>query len=137
MMRDLLLKKWAQVRTGLLDTIAKFEDAELGYRPFDKAYSAGELMLHVAHAEDIEVRYALLLSSRSYRRPMLRQAMRTKRPSSPSLRHLTPPRSLTGRASTITKSWLKSSCPGARPRVVSTCSGTSWSTRCIIARSSR
>ncbi|HLG11263.1 MAG TPA: hypothetical protein VI876_05835 [Dehalococcoidia bacterium] len=42
MMRDLLLQKWAQVRIGLLDTIAKFEDAELGYRPFDKAYSAGE-----------------------------------------------------------------------------------------------
>jgi len=60
MMRDLLLKKWAQVRTGLLDTIAKFEDAELGYRPFDKAYSAGELMLHVAHEENIEMRYAPL-----------------------------------------------------------------------------
>ena len=60
MVRDLLLEKWAQVRTGLLDTIAKFADGELSFRPFDKAYSAGELMVHVAHEEDIEVRYALL-----------------------------------------------------------------------------
>jgi uncharacterized damage-inducible protein DinB len=56
---ELLLVKWAQVRAGLLETIERFSDAELAYRPFEGAHSVGEIILHIAHEEDIEVRYGL------------------------------------------------------------------------------
>ncbi len=58
-MRDLLLSKWAQVRGGLLATIEKLSDAELAYKPFAKGYSVAETLLHIAHEEDIELRYGL------------------------------------------------------------------------------
>jgi uncharacterized damage-inducible protein DinB len=56
---EFLLVKWAQVRAALLETIERFSDAELAYRPFEGAYSVGETILHIAHEEDIEVRYGL------------------------------------------------------------------------------
>ena len=55
MLSQLLLSKWNQVRSGLLSTIEKFSDEELGYRPFPSAYSVAELLLHIAHEEAIEV----------------------------------------------------------------------------------
>ena len=59
MLRDLLSSKWAQVREGLLATIDKFSDGELGFRPVADGYSVAQLMLHIANEEDIEVGYAL------------------------------------------------------------------------------
>jgi uncharacterized damage-inducible protein DinB len=59
-MLDDLLEKWASVRSGLLTTIDKFSDTELAYRPSAYTYSVGETMLHVAHEEDIELRYGLM-----------------------------------------------------------------------------
>jgi uncharacterized damage-inducible protein DinB len=55
MLSELLLSKWDQVRSDLLTTAEKFSDDELGYRPFDGAYSVAELLLHIAHEEAIEV----------------------------------------------------------------------------------
>lgn len=40
-------------------TLRKFSDDELAYVPFPNAYSAGKLMLHIAHEEEIEVRYGI------------------------------------------------------------------------------
>ena len=59
MLNELIVSKWEQVRAGLLTTIEKFSDEDLSYRPFPSAYSVGELMLHIAHEEDIEVRYGV------------------------------------------------------------------------------
>jgi uncharacterized damage-inducible protein DinB len=59
MLRDLLSSKWAQVREGLLATIDKFSDGELGFQPVAGGYSVAQLMLHIANEEDIEVGYAL------------------------------------------------------------------------------
>jgi hypothetical protein len=56
---DLLLAKWAQVRTDMVSTMEKFSDDELNYRPAEASYSAGELMLHVAHEEAIEILWGL------------------------------------------------------------------------------
>ena len=58
-MRGLLLSKWSQVRSGLLETIDKFRDDELEYRPFSDGYSVVDTILHIAHEESIEVGYGL------------------------------------------------------------------------------
>jgi len=59
MMRNLVLKKWAEVRAGLIATIEKFAGHELAYRPFPDAYSVVETILHIAHEEEIEAGYGL------------------------------------------------------------------------------
>jgi uncharacterized damage-inducible protein DinB len=59
MLGELLVSKWRQVRLDLLATIDKFADADLTFRPADGAYCAGELMLHVAHEEAIEMLWGL------------------------------------------------------------------------------
>jgi uncharacterized damage-inducible protein DinB len=43
---------WKNIREGLIETIGKFEDAELDYAPFDGSRAAGDIMLHIADAED-------------------------------------------------------------------------------------
>jgi uncharacterized damage-inducible protein DinB len=55
-----LLAHLAQVREGLLETIAKFADADLAYVPFEGAYSVAQLMLHVGHEEAIELHWGLM-----------------------------------------------------------------------------
>jgi len=47
------------VRDGLRETAARCADDELGFRPADRLYSVGETLLHVAHEEEIEVRYGI------------------------------------------------------------------------------
>lgn len=59
MLVDLLREKWAGVREGLYATIDKFGDDELAFRPAAGAYCAGDLMLHIAHEERIEVHWGL------------------------------------------------------------------------------
>jgi uncharacterized damage-inducible protein DinB len=49
---DRLFAHWTEVRGGLLAIIDKFDDAELAYRPFDTSWSAGQVMLHIANAEE-------------------------------------------------------------------------------------
>jgi len=58
-LRDLMLSRWQQVRDGLLETASKFTDADLTFRPADGGYSVAETLLHVAHEEEIEVRYGI------------------------------------------------------------------------------
>jgi uncharacterized damage-inducible protein DinB len=48
---------WQPVRADLLTTIDRFDDAELTYRPFAKSWPAGQIMLHIADAEDGWFRY--------------------------------------------------------------------------------
>jgi uncharacterized damage-inducible protein DinB len=53
------LDYWIRVRSGLVATIEKFAHEELDFRPFEKAYSVGETILHIAHEEEIEVLFGL------------------------------------------------------------------------------
>jgi uncharacterized damage-inducible protein DinB len=57
--RDLMLTAWGGVRTGLIATVEKFGDDELGFRALPRGYSAAETVLHIAQEEDGEVRYGM------------------------------------------------------------------------------
>jgi len=50
---------WKQIRTGLLATMDQFQDEELHYKPFEGAWSVGEILLHIANAEQGWFRYAM------------------------------------------------------------------------------
>jgi len=43
---------WELVRQGLLETMEKFSEDELGYAPFEGAWPVGQIMLHIADCED-------------------------------------------------------------------------------------
>ena len=55
-----LLAHWQAVRAGLYQTIDAFQDEELVFRPFPSSWTVRELMLHIAHEEDGELRYGVL-----------------------------------------------------------------------------
>lgn len=50
---------WKQIRADLYTTIDKFNDADLSYVPFHSSWSVGQIMLHIADAEDGWFRYAV------------------------------------------------------------------------------
>lgn len=50
---------WSQVRADLLATIAKFQDDELAFMPFDSSWPVGQLMLHIGDAEEGWFRYVV------------------------------------------------------------------------------
>ena len=54
-----LIAHWEQVRAGLIETVSKFRDQELDYRPFEGSRTAREIMLHIAHEESIEFTYGI------------------------------------------------------------------------------
>jgi len=43
---------WDEVRAGLLATLDRYHDSDLAYRPFESSWSAGQIMLHIANAEE-------------------------------------------------------------------------------------
>ena len=72
-----LIAHWQHVRAALLQTIAKFRDDELGYRPFKASRTVREMMLHIAHEEAIEYTYGISQEINELRPNMVRQ--RTQR----------------------------------------------------------
>ena len=50
---------WQQVRADLFITIDHFSEAELSFRPLEGGWSVGQIMLHIADAEDGWLRYVL------------------------------------------------------------------------------
>jgi uncharacterized damage-inducible protein DinB len=50
---------WKQIRADLLSIIDKFNDVDLTYIPFNTSWSVGQIMLHIADAEDGWFRYAV------------------------------------------------------------------------------
>ena len=54
-----LVSHWQQVRAGLIETINKFHDGELDYKPFEASRSVREMVLHIAHEERIEFAYGI------------------------------------------------------------------------------
>jgi uncharacterized damage-inducible protein DinB len=60
MMRaEWVITKWGQIRDGLRDTMDKFSEDELSYRPFERGYSVREIMLHIAQEELGEIQYGI------------------------------------------------------------------------------
>ncbi|MGD8456767.1 MAG: DinB family protein [Anaerolineales bacterium] len=47
-----MFSHWEQVRSDLMQTIDKFSQDELTFTPFDSAWPAGQIMLHIADCED-------------------------------------------------------------------------------------
>jgi uncharacterized damage-inducible protein DinB len=43
---------WDQVHADTLDTVDKFSEKDLKFLPFRKSWSAGQIMLHIANAEE-------------------------------------------------------------------------------------
>jgi len=56
-----LITRWELVRSGLLSTIEKFSEKELDYVPVQNGYSVAQLILHIAHEEEGEIRYGITL----------------------------------------------------------------------------
>lgn len=54
-----LRSHWANVRSKLMDVIGRFEDRDLGFRPFDSSWTVQELMLHIAQEELGEVQHGI------------------------------------------------------------------------------
>jgi uncharacterized damage-inducible protein DinB len=50
---------WSQIRSGLIATIESFDESELALIPFEGSWSVGQIMLHIADAEDGWLRYAI------------------------------------------------------------------------------
>lgn len=51
---------WRQVHADTLATVARFSQTELVYAPYAGSWSVGEIMLHIANAEDGWFRYVAL-----------------------------------------------------------------------------
>lgn len=54
------LTHWKQVRAGLLSAIQKFKDDDLAFKPFSTSWPAGQIVLHIAEAEDGWFRYTVM-----------------------------------------------------------------------------
>lgn len=54
-----LVGVWTHVRAGLIETLGRFSDADLGFAPFASSWTARETALHIAHEECGEVGYGL------------------------------------------------------------------------------
>jgi uncharacterized damage-inducible protein DinB len=54
-----MVAHWERVRTGLIETIDKFRDDELDFKPFAAAWSVRQLMLHIAQEERGEFQFGV------------------------------------------------------------------------------
>jgi uncharacterized damage-inducible protein DinB len=57
---EYLVSHWASVRSGLLETVGKFREDELEFRPFATSWSARQTILHIAQEEHGEFSYGIL-----------------------------------------------------------------------------
>jgi uncharacterized damage-inducible protein DinB len=57
---EYLLSQWKSVRAGLVETINKFRDDELEYKPFTDSRSVRQLMLHIPQEENGEFNYGVV-----------------------------------------------------------------------------
>jgi uncharacterized damage-inducible protein DinB len=51
---EYVLSHWKNVRAGLIETIDKFRDEELDFKPYAIGWTVRQLMLHIAHEEEGE-----------------------------------------------------------------------------------
>ncbi len=50
---------WKSIRSGLITTLEKFNDADLEFKPFPGSWSVKQIALHIAEAEDGWFRFAV------------------------------------------------------------------------------
>jgi uncharacterized damage-inducible protein DinB len=50
---------WKLVRRGLLDVLGMFQEKELYFKPYEGVWTVGEILLHIADAEQGWFRYAV------------------------------------------------------------------------------
>lgn len=73
-----IFSHWKQVRTDLLSTIDKFNDIDLTYTPFQTSWSVGQIMLHIANAEEGWFRYAVTRELEQWPEPYCLESYPTK-----------------------------------------------------------
>jgi uncharacterized damage-inducible protein DinB len=49
---DQIFSHWKQIRADLLSIFEQFDDSELAYQPFEGSWPVGQIMLHIAEAEE-------------------------------------------------------------------------------------
>ncbi len=54
-----LRSHWTGVHRGLVETVGKFREDELNFKPFPTSWSAREIMVHIAHRESGEFGYGI------------------------------------------------------------------------------
>lgn len=54
-----LFSHWELVRSGTRETIKLFREVELSYQPAEEAWIAGQIMVHIANAEEGWFRYVV------------------------------------------------------------------------------
>jgi uncharacterized damage-inducible protein DinB len=54
-----LVDRWNNVRARLIETVDKFAESELDFRPFPTSWTVRLLMLHIAHEENGEFGYGI------------------------------------------------------------------------------
>ncbi|MGD8814822.1 MAG: DinB family protein [Anaerolineales bacterium] len=54
-----LFAHWKEVRKDLVATVEAFEESELAFAPFEGCWSVGQILLHIADAEDGWLRYCV------------------------------------------------------------------------------
>jgi uncharacterized damage-inducible protein DinB len=47
-----IFSHWQKVRAGLLHLFERFDESELAYKPFESSWPVGQIMLHIADAEE-------------------------------------------------------------------------------------
>jgi uncharacterized damage-inducible protein DinB len=47
-----IFRHWTHVRKELFETLGKFIDSELEFKPFERSWTVGQIALHIAEAED-------------------------------------------------------------------------------------
>jgi uncharacterized damage-inducible protein DinB len=54
-----LFSHWRLIRKGLISVIEEFEESELIYQPYSDSWPVGQIMVHIANAEEGWFRYAV------------------------------------------------------------------------------
>lgn len=59
MLPEDLFSHWGLVRKGLITVIEKFDEEDLKYKPYPGGWTVGQIMVHIANAEEGWFRYAV------------------------------------------------------------------------------
>ena len=54
-----IFSHWRLVRKGLIHVIENFQEADLSYQPFPDSWPVGQIMVHIANAEEGWFRYVI------------------------------------------------------------------------------
>ena len=61
-----MISHWTNIRARLIETIEKFEDADLDFRPYAAAWTVRQLMLHIAQEENGAFNYGITQTLKAF-----------------------------------------------------------------------